>query len=157
MAWAPFEKSPNWASQRTNDLGSSMEYPYSNPITANSESGELTTLKITWKNYFFFWNTWNLPWVFPGWLGRLASGTYFLSVSWSTNSACLWEKVPRPLSCPHSLIEYPTKSYDTRKNLPSWSKLPKLMASAVAQSSLSCWIESDRAFANIFFNREWIF
>ena len=38
--WAPLTKSPNWASQRTSASGAAIEYPYSKPSAAYSESGE---------------------------------------------------------------------------------------------------------------------
>ncbi len=41
--WAPFTKSPNCASQRTSASGAEIEYPYSNPTAAYSDSGELQT------------------------------------------------------------------------------------------------------------------
>ena len=38
---APLMKSPNCASQSTSASGAAMEYPYSKPRQAYSESGEL--------------------------------------------------------------------------------------------------------------------
>jgi len=40
MVWAPFAKSPNWASQSTSASGRSTEYPYSKAMAANSLSEE---------------------------------------------------------------------------------------------------------------------
>lgn len=45
----PLAKSPNWASQSTRASGRSMEYPYSNPIAANSERDESYTQNFAWS------------------------------------------------------------------------------------------------------------
>jgi hypothetical protein len=40
MIWAPFQKSPNWASQATRSSTASTEYPYSKPTQAYSDRSE---------------------------------------------------------------------------------------------------------------------
>jgi hypothetical protein len=60
ITWAPFAKSPNYASQMTSAFGFAKAYPYSNPETPYSDSKELVTTNFAYPasrlfrgRYFF--------------------------------------------------------------------------------------------------------
>uniref|UniRef100_A0A336MC94 CSON013406 protein n=1 Tax=Culicoides sonorensis TaxID=179676 RepID=A0A336MC94_CULSO len=76
-------KSPNCASHTTKLFGLSIAYPYSNPSTASSDNIEWASSNLPPKPPFIAFNGMNISFVF-----------------WSTNIACLCEKVPRPISSP---------------------------------------------------------
>ena len=76
-----------WRSRRTAPPSTparpiAMEYPYSKPSAAYSESTVSKTMNGAWSS------------------ARCASGTYSASVRWSTSTPCRWLNVPRRVSCP---------------------------------------------------------
>ena len=106
MVWAPFAKSPNCASQSTRASGRSTEYPYSNPIAANSDSEESYTQNFAWS------------------AARYCSGVHSAPVRRSCSTAWRWTNVPRRESCPAS-----------RTGVPSMSSEPNARISPKPQST----------------------
>lgn len=131
MIWAPLKKSPNWASQIQRRFGVSQETPISNPRTANSDRDEFAISSF--------------PCLDEACLVMRFRGIIVRSVFWSTSITCLWEKVPRPTSCP-----------EIRTLYPSLSKEPNANASAVAQSSfVPSWTRLTRCSMWYFCNLGW--
>ena len=86
MPCALLAKSPNCASHSTSAAGpESTLNPYSNPITACSESGELHTRNLSWSPR-----------------PMLSIGLTGLDVLEQYSTECLWLKVPRSTSWPLS-------------------------------------------------------
>ena len=86
-------------------FGSTNEYPYSKPKTANSDK-KLSTTSYCFCSFEI-----------------LFKGMYLELSIWFLSTECLWLKVPLPESCPTNLT-----------GKPSWSKEPNASDSAVAQS-----------------------
>ena len=61
MTWAPFMKSPNWASHITSARCSATEYPNSKPMTAASDSRESWTSNRTPLGATALRGTYSLP------------------------------------------------------------------------------------------------
>ena len=127
IIWAPFAKSPNWASHNTKVSGSDNEYPNSNPKTASSER----SVSII-SNFFCLDEI-------------LFKGIYLSWFSWFLKTECLWLKVPLPESCPDNLTEKPSSR-----------SVPKARVSAVDQSIGIFSVNILCLWSKIFFNVLWI-
>lgn len=156
---APLKKSPNWASQMQSRFGVSQETPVSNPKTANSER-ELLAIS-------------SMPCFISGFL-RVSRfrGMMVRSFSWSTSMTWRCENVPLPTSWPEILTLYPfflkkkwwnrvhiwtkrlLKDYQNNNrafHLPSRSRVPNAIASAVAQSNPDPWFTLATLFSTWYF------